>query len=330
MPPLLETRFCDLGLSLAGSRLEPLLQAFDAEVAQVGLQVRAHYYLSTEWGVPFDTISLAIPFYLARKDLIALHAEQVGFLEGSGRGDFLRYMRHEMGHVVNYAYRLYERADWTDCYGPMDAEYDEVYRPQAFSPKHVCHLPGWYAQKHPDEDWAESFAVWMTPGYDWRSAYASWPAALAKLEFCDRLLREVNARPPEVTATDADEDVTTMADTLREFYAVDEPDPGMAFSPALDAQIHGIFEDLGDREQPTDAPRRDAATLIRRLELDLAANAFRWTGCFPERVRPLVRQLADRAEQLRQVYPADAEMSVVAALTSLVTALATDDVLRGE
>src|SRR5438067_2597 len=83
-----------------------------------------------------------------------------------------RYFRHEMGHVVNYAYRLYKRDDWTARFGSIDLPYEEEYAPEPFSRRFVRHLPGWYAQKHPDEDWAETFAVWLTPQRDWRADYA--------------------------------------------------------------------------------------------------------------------------------------------------------------
>lgn len=329
---LLATPICDLGLSIDHGRLRPLLDLFLGELAQAGIhRPSPAFYLSTEWGVPFDTISLAIPFYLAREDLIALHAEQVGFLEGAGRGDLLRYLRHEMGHVLNYAYRLYERADWTTVFGPMDAEYVEDYQPQPFSDEYVCHLPGWYAQKHPDEDWAETFAVWMTPHLNWHAAHAAWPKVLAKLEFCDTLMQEIRRQEPLVTLVEADEDVSQVSMTLAEFYGStgEEPALGPAFAPALDASLYGIFERLGDHEDlSSSAPRRPAGELIRRLERDLAADVFRWTGCFPERVRPLIRQLAERAERLQQVYPADREGSAITAVVSLVTALAMDHVVR--
>ena len=170
------TAIRDLGLKIAGTRLEPILQEFEAELQRAGIRrLRPHFYLSTEWGVPFGTVAIAIPFYLARPDLTALHAERIGHVEGFNRADLLRYLRHEMGHVVNYAYRLYEQADWVKLFGSMTQPYVEEYRPEPFSRRFVRHLPGWYAQKHPDEDWAETFAVWLTPGLDWRADYAACP-----------------------------------------------------------------------------------------------------------------------------------------------------------
>lgn len=338
---LLATPICDLSLTIAGSRLEPLIANFKKELTKAGIvQLEPSFYLSTEWGVPFGAVSISIPFYLARKDLIALHAEQTGFLEGAGRKDFLRYLRHEMGHVVNYAYRLHDRADWTKYFGSIQDEYVEEYRPHPFSREYVCHLPGWYAQKHPDEDWAECFAVWMTPRFDWRTAYAAWPVALGKLEFCDRLMQEINQRAPDSAVVDTEENVSELKYTLQHFYTAvynqEENEQveasgaeSLELQPALDAPLQGIFEDMGDREDlSTTAPRLPAGALIRRVAHDLVYNVYRWTGCFPDRVRPLVQQLAERADSLKQVYPADHETEAIMAISTLVTALAMDNVVR--
>ncbi len=116
----------DLGLSIAGTPLEGVLREFEDEVRQAGVKrVRPHFYLSTEWGVPFGTVSVAVPFYLARVDLTALHAERVGHLEGASRPALLRYLRHEMGHVVNYAYRLYDEPEWARLFGDINLPYEE-------------------------------------------------------------------------------------------------------------------------------------------------------------------------------------------------------------
>ena len=131
--------------------------------------------------MPFETVAIAIPFYLARADLTAIHAERAGHIEGFDRADILRYLRHEMGHVVNYAYRLHETEEWVEQFGSITQPYLDEYRLEPFSRRYVRHLPGWYAQKHPDEDWSETFAVWMTPGLNWRDEYLEWPEALAKL-----------------------------------------------------------------------------------------------------------------------------------------------------
>lgn len=318
-----------LGLTIAGSNLEPILAEFATELERVGLRrLRPVFYLSTDWGVPDGTVAIGIPFYLARPELTTLHAERVGHVEGFSRADILRYLRHEMGHVVNYAYKLYERPEWTQHFGRFELPYVEDYRPEPWSPRFVRHLPGWYAQKHPDEDWAETFAVWMTPGHDWRADYADWSVALAKLEFCDRLLTEVKDAEPLVTAADLDEDVGELAYSLDQYYggfAAEEE----KFWPGLDGVLRAVFENPGRPGSDSAAARVPAAAMIRRLERQLMGDVYHWTGHFPERTRPLLRHLVQRADQLQLVYPQDREVEAAVALTTLVTALAMNHVRHG-
>jgi len=320
----------DLGLTIGGTELEPVIAELEGELAAAGIRrVRPRFYLSTEWGVPFGTVAIAIPFYLARAELTALHAERTGHVEGAGHRELLRYLRHEMGHVVNYAYRLYEREKWVERFGPITRPYREEYRPKPFSRRYVRHLPGWYAQKHPDEDWAETFAVWMTPGLDWRVEYAGSSEALAKLEYCDELMRELGETDPLVTAEELDEDVAEIPYTLDQYYRSREDGDG-EFPPGLNGALRSIFEEPGRPEDSAaHAPRRPASELIRRLARDLPADVYRWTGHFPERTRLLLRHLAERADVLGQVYAEDRETPAVIALTTFVTALAMNYVYRG-
>jgi hypothetical protein len=316
----------DLGLAIEGSPLEQVLAEFARELDAAGIRrVLPRFYLSTEWGVPEGTVAIAIPFYLARPDLTLLHAERAGHLEGVGRADLLRYLRHEMGHVVNYAYRLLETPEWVETFGPMDRPYLEEYRAEPFSRRFVRHLPGWYAQKHPDEDWAETFAVWMTPGLDWRSEYADWPEALAKLQYCDRTMAALADRDPVVTADDLDDDVSELAVTVDDFYGPAAGPVADLLPPSLDAALRDVFPapDAASGDHPL------ASRLIRDLELPLVASVYHWTGHFPERTRPLLRQLAARADALGLSYAAEDASRAAVGLASLVTALAMNHVHRG-
>ncbi|HET9766766.1 MAG TPA: hypothetical protein VFS60_07955 [Thermoanaerobaculia bacterium] len=316
----------DLGLTIEGTPLQPVVDEFLAEVHRLGLAVRPRPYLSTEWGVPFGTVAIAIPFYLASPELTALHEERTAFVEGTDRADVLRYLRHEMGHVVNYAYRLYERPEWVELFGPIGRPYREKYRPKPFSRKFVRHLPGWYAQKHPDEDWAETFAVWMTPRLDWRSEYAAWSGALGKLEYCDRALQELRSQVPAVTDEDLDEDVGTVGHSLRDFYGQLDGDGGGEPLPGLDGALRTLFEESGDG---TAGDARPAAALIDALARTLPADVYRWTGHFPEHTRALLAQMRRRAEELQLVYASAREQRVERAAVVLVTALAMSHVQTG-
>jgi hypothetical protein len=230
-----------------------------------------------------------------------------------------------MGHVVNYAYRLYEEPEWVRVFGAITQPYEEEYRPRPFSRDFVRHLPGWYAQKHPDEDWAETFAAWLTPGSDWRGSYAGWPTALAKLAYCDRRMNELTDCEPIVTDVEADEDVGELHVSLDEYYRATsggrvEPPPG------LDGALQTMFEDLGG--SGANAPR-PAAELIRAVEVELVTNVYRWTGHFPERTRGLLRRMAERAEALKLVIVQGREREAAIAVATFVTALAMNHVHTG-
>jgi hypothetical protein len=318
----------DLGLTISGTPLESIVETLMQEVVAAGIRrLRPRFYLSTEWGVPQDTIAVAMPFYLAHPELTELHVRRAGHLEGLDAADILRYLRHEMGHVVSYAYRLHTEERWTELFGRFAKRYREEYRPKPFSRKFVRHLPGWYAQKHPDEDWAETFAVWLTPGSEWRREYADWPAALAKLTYCDEVMRRVGDREPLVTDEELDEDVGDIAYTLGEFYRDQEDDPDEEVLPrGIDGALRDVFAGLAPRPGEAQA---FAAELLRRLERELTAQVYRWTGHFPERTRALVRRLARRAEELALSYGQEHETAAVVAVTALVAALATTHVTRG-
>jgi hypothetical protein len=325
-PEAWSTKIRDLGLTIAGTRLEPVLARFLDELAAAGVRrLRPRFYLSTEWGVPFDSIAVAIPFYLARPDLTDLHAERTGHVEGLHTADILRYLRHEMGHVVNYAYRLYDDGAWVERFGAMSQPYLEHYRPAPFSRRFVRHLPGWYAQKHPDEDWAETFAVWLTPGRDWRAEYADWPEALAKLEYCDRVMQGLADRDPLVTHEDLDEDVGEL-DYSVEHYYTRQGDADGELPRGLDGALQAIFDDLGERGP---GEQRPAGALIRGLMRGLPAEVYRWTGHFPEHTRALLRQLAARADERGHGYDPAHEPAAALALTTFVTALAMNHVHSG-
>ncbi len=315
----------DLGLTIAGSRLGPIVEEFLAELDALGLRrVRPRVYLSTEWGVPDGTIAIAIPFYLASSRLVELHADRTGHVEGRGRAAILRYLRHEMGHVINYAYGLFETEEWERLFGPMSMPYGEDYRPKPFSREFVRHLPGWYAQKHPDEDWAETFAVWMTPGRNWKADYGEWPVVMKKLAYCDRVMQEVRSAEPKVTCDDLDEDVSEIAYSIDDFYTALEV-LGEPLPRGLDSTLGSLFEDFSD----PDETHRLASSLMKRYSGDIATEVYQWTGHFPEQTRSLLRLLAERCDDLGLGYTASREPSALVGLTALITSMAANHVAQG-
>jgi len=317
----------ELGASIRGTPLSAILDDFVAQLKRAGVTaIEPHFYPSTEWGAPFRTISIAVPFELVDPHLEDLHArDAAGWADGAYREDILRYLRHEMGHVINYAYLLYERPDWIKAFGSITRPYLEQYRPQPWSSRFVRHLPGWYAQKHPDEDWAETFAVWLTPDRDWRAEYGQWPIALEKLQLCERFMRELGKSAPPNTAEEPAEDPPRASHPLSEFYASGMSHAEAAFAPpGLDGSLRAIFGH--HHGAPTDV---EAATLIRGREVELMRALYTWTGHFPEQLKPLLNHLESRAEALALTYPKASEEKVLLRLTAFLTSLAMTHVYRG-
>ena len=172
---LLSRRISELGLTMRGSRVERLVEQLYAELDAKGVAFRPTVYLSDQWGCPDGVPLIGVPFYLVDDRLERIEAEMTSGVENDVEA--MRYMRHECGHAINYAFKLYERPEWRSTFGPFTRPYRERYRADPFSREFVRHILGWYAQKHPDEDFSETFAVWLTPGFDWRAEYAGLAGA---------------------------------------------------------------------------------------------------------------------------------------------------------
>src|SRR6202522_355990 len=228
----------ELGLKLEGSPLERFVQQLYRELEAKGLhKFRPLCYLTDEWGCPPGEPVIGIPFYLANPDLAQLERE-LNDLEDAR--EIMMYMRHEAGHAINYAYQLYKSAEWHDLFGPFRRAYRDHYRPIPFSRKFVRHMAGWYAQKHPDEDFAETFAVWLTPRSHLRKRYKGWER-LAKLQYVDRTARKVGAFEPIRGRGHTDIPVDEMESTVGEFYRLSLPEEIPVQDPTLDADLADIF-----------------------------------------------------------------------------------------
>jgi hypothetical protein len=195
---LLEVRLKDLRVTVEGTWLEDCMEALYHELDEHDIRVRPHAWISSEWFSPENTPGIAIPFYLAHPRLMQLEKKMILEVEGGNWSECMRILRHECGHVVTHAYQLYRRRRWQQLFGPSSKRYPRYYRANPASRNHVQNLRLWYAQSHPDEDFAETFAVWLRPRSHWRTRYADWPA-LKKLEYVDELMDEIAGKRPSLT-----------------------------------------------------------------------------------------------------------------------------------
>jgi hypothetical protein len=176
---ILDLKFCDLDLRLEDTEVVKPVQQLYRELKRKGLVFRPHCWLSHEWFVEDYIPGIAIPFYLAHPRLKAIERKMMLEVEGGTHRWCMQILRHECGHALENAYRLRSRKQVQALFGKTTQKYPDHYFPQPCSRDYVIHLEPYYAQCHPDEDFAETFAVWMTPGLDWEKRYAQWPKALA-------------------------------------------------------------------------------------------------------------------------------------------------------
>ena len=310
---LLGRRISELGLKIQGSRVEHLVSELYKELAEKSIAFRPPVYLSDEWGCPDGTPLIGVPFYLVDERLERIEAEMSAGVETDAEA--MRYLRHEAGHAINYAFRLYDREDWREMFGPFSRPYRERYRADPFSRAYVRHILGWYAQKHPDEDFAETFAVWLTPGLDWRAAYAGW-SALTKLEYVDRVMREIASESPIlVVPTEDDLPVESMNYTVAEHYEDQEDRVPIEDERQFDGDLRGIFV------LANDAPAGEAAQwFIRRHYREIVSRITYWTNEAPSVVRSFVDHLARRATDL-ELRVGGLEAATLIELTAFGTAV---------
>jgi putative zinc-binding metallo-peptidase len=313
---MLALRICDLGVRIEGSELELRIKQVYEELAARGVTLRPDCYLGDEWFSPAGVPAIAIPFYLAHPRLKTLELHQMLEVEGGTAEWCQRLLRHECGHAIDHGYRISSHRQWQKIFGSPDADYTpETYRPRPYSRSFVRHLANWYAQAHPDEDFAETFAVWLaTPPEEWRERYRGWKA-LEKLEYVHTLMQEVAGRPPAVKRRHRISEARKLRKTLGRYYAVRRKLYAEDFPDFYDADLRAIFRD-GEPGGET------AARLMRKNREALVASIVQWTGQPKYTVSMLVRKLILRCQELKLPAPFDharLHFELAAYLASLVT-----------
>ncbi len=238
---LLDTRLCDLRLSLADSWLQAPIEQLNTRLLERGLLVKPDYWLSDEWMTPDDVNGMGIPFYLMHPRLMRLERRFMLEVEGGNLQSAVRLLRHEMGHVVCNAYRLHRRPRWRRVFGSPSTPYPRTYEPDPTRRDFVQHLDDWYAQCHPDEDWAETFAVWLSPKSNWRRRYADWPA-LDKLEYVDSLMSELSGVKPSSRRRIRPYSLPQLRSTVRQYYQHKQARYGLRFPAALEPALQSVFD----------------------------------------------------------------------------------------
>jgi hypothetical protein len=263
---LLDKRFCDLRLGLVNSRLEHSVRRLYGELHHKGIRFRPHFWLSEEWFSPDGVPGIAIPFYLAHPRLMRLERRFMHEVEGGNDKWLMRILRHETGHAIDTAFGLRRRKAWRDAFGKASRRYPTRYSPRPGSRNFVLHLGHWYAQSHPTEDFAETFAVWLPPRSRWRSQYAGWPA-FAKLGFVDATMRALEGQRAVRLSRETIEPLAANRRTLREHYRRKQARYEVDLARSYDRPLLRVFGRSADRPRGLAASRflREVRPQMRRL-----------------------------------------------------------------
>ncbi len=289
---LLRTRICDLKLKIAGTEIESRVDKFYAELAAKGITIKPICYLGDEWFCPEGSATIAIPFYLAHPRLKKLEEKMMMEVEGGTETWCLRLLRHEMGHVLNHAYLLEKDKRWQKIFGPTSLEYSESFRARPYSRQFVRHLEGYYAQSHPEEDFAETVAIWLTPDLEWRQQYRGWKA-LQKLEYVDELMQKLAAKPPLVFSKAKISDASRLRSRLEAHYKRRRRIYAQEFPDFFDADLKKLFVDAAA------SPNGERASVFLRRSNKLILNAVSiWTGEPKFTINRLLRALTERCAEL--------------------------------
>ncbi|HET9472979.1 MAG TPA: putative zinc-binding metallopeptidase [Steroidobacteraceae bacterium] len=286
-------RFCDLKLRIERTPLARRVRRLYRELDKRQIGFRPHVWLSEEWFSPDGVPGIAVPFYLAHPRLERLERRMMRNAEGGSAESAMRILRHEAGHAIDTAYRLRRRKRWRDVFGPASLPYPDTYKARPGSRRYVQHLGEWYAQSHPCEDFAETFAVWLKPNSSWRRTYAHWPA-YHKLQLVDELLEGVRGRRAPVRNREVIEPLRDNTRTLADHYRRKLKRHNIYRRTVTDHLLDRIFTD----EKSAGRELR-ASTLLRAHRSGLVSSAMRELDAERYCVEQILRMVIDRAEKLR-------------------------------
>jgi hypothetical protein len=290
---LLAMRFCDLKLKIERTPLARRVRRLYSELDKRQIPFHPHVWLSEEWFSPDGVPGIAVPFYLAHPRLERLERRMMRNVEGGSAESAMRILRHEAGHAIDTAYRLRRRKRWREVFGPASLPYPDTYKARPGSRRYVQHLGEWYAQSHPCEDFAETFAVWLKPNSSWRRTYANW-AAFRKLELVDELLEEVRGKRAPVRNRDVIEPLRDNKRTLADHYRRKLKRYSIYRRTVTDHLLDRIFTD----EKSAGRDLR-AATLLRTHRAGLVSSALRELDSERYCVEQILRMVIERSEKLR-------------------------------
>ena len=289
---LLEVRICDLQVDIKNSIVEDCLQRLYDELSSRGLRLKPHCWMSDDWFSPDNIPGIAVPFYMAHPRLMRLERKQMLEVEGGTKSWCMQILRHEAGHAIDTAFRLHQRKKYKTIFGNYHDPYPDYYRPKPGSKSYVLHLEPWYAQSHPSEDFAETFAVWLNPRSNWRKQYAGW-RALKKIEFIDSLMSDIQGKAPKLKSRAKVDPTNRIKKTLREHYAERHARYGIECPQSFDHDLAKLFSQFTKSRTC-----KSAATFLQKNRAQLSRTVSQWTGEYRYNINQVLREMIERCREM--------------------------------
>jgi len=312
---LLKLRIRDLPVAIEGTWIEECIGKLYSELEGKGIKFKPVCYLADEWLAPDKEPVVGIPFFLAHPVLMKLEKQMMLDVEGGTKLWCMKLLRHETGHALNYAYGFYRRKKWKQLFGSFEQEYKDTYKFRAYSRGFVRHLEDYYAQYHPDEDFAETFAVWLNPDEDWQNRYKGWKA-LQKLKFVDELMQEIKDKEPLVKSGRKYWQASRLTSTLANYYKKKRHAYAEDFHDFHDANLKRIFSEK--TEENSKLPL--AYKIIRKNRKNIIDSVSRWTGEKKYIIDGLLKILVQRCKNLHLVV-SEEEIPTMIKISVYITSL---------
>jgi len=325
---LLNTRICDLPIHVEDTWLEACVDQLHQELHQKHLLFKPDCYLADEWMTPVGETCIGIPFYLAHPVLIQLEKKFMVQAEGETKKWCMKLLRHEAGHAISYAFRLNRRSTYKRTFGPSNVDYGDSYKYRPYSKNYVRHLDGFYAQYHPDEDFGETFAVWMTPDVDWEKKYCGWPA-LEKLKYVDLIMKSIRGKEQVMKSNQKEWRLSTLRMTLKNYYKRKRLEKAEEIPDFHDVFLKKIFD------EPTKNTKniKKASDVIQKYSKNVVTHVSKFSGERKYVINDLLKDIHKRGRELKLVAPIDdaaAALSLSAYVSTLVMNYSYTGKFRGE
>jgi hypothetical protein len=335
---MLTTPINRLGYKIEGTVLEEAIAIVRKDMRRVGItKLQPRFYLSNGYGCIEGIPNISVSFTDCN-DLIGELNQEFRHFRYT-REELIDVLRHEVGHAFCYGYKLFRTPEFRRIFKvkghffrtyPATNQY--VRRVNPWSKEFVNPGGDYYAQKHPDDDFAETFLVWIKPRQNWRKMHKSRPGALRKLEYVDRVVKEYGRKPPlvEGNPTMIYEPVEELKLTVARFMKAKPAIYRRQATGYVDSDLKAMF-----LKRPPYVRGRPARThhhayaFLRGYKRILIPRVAYWVGVDESVVAALIDKLIARSRALNLWVRHDESERKIIELTAYLSAVCTNFVRHG-